>query len=115
MLLVLDGERIDVGTQRDGAVGVGRTHVADHTRAAGKNRRVEPGGRQPFADQRRGPNLASPQLGVGMEVAAELDEPLVHLGGHLGHHLDHRGGQSIDRSSRGARWSGGVLWVRGHL
>jgi hypothetical protein len=64
-----------------------------HQSAAGKQPHPDPGGPQPVRDEGGGADLASPQLGVRMDVAAERDELALQLGQRLAQ--DDRGRREV--------------------
>ena len=79
VLLVDHGQRIDVGAQGDSAVAV--SDVAHETGRNGQVAWFETGREQPLPDDACGTDLGPPQLGVGVQIAAEGNElVLVALG-----------------------------------
>ena len=73
ILLVADRQRVQVGPQRDHRVGA-RPDVHDQPGALGQDHRPQARGLQPELDPARGPVLVVADLGMGMQVASELDE-----------------------------------------
>ena len=75
--LLIHRQRVDVGAQRDEVVGrrvVGGGHVTDQAGADGETSHLEPETFELFGDVVRRRLLLIAQLGVGVQVAAPLDE-----------------------------------------
>ena len=73
--LVGQRERVDVGPQRHGRSLVG-ADIADHP-GFRQQRRPEPGLGEDVEDQLRGAVLLEPELGIDVQVPAEVDETVL--------------------------------------
>ncbi len=73
VLLVVEGQRVNVGTQCHRRTLTG-TDIADQPSALGETQRFEPGVDEPLLDPLRRAVLRKSELGMPVKVAAELDK-----------------------------------------